>query len=785
MLKHYLLIAIRHLFWNKLYTGINLLGLSIGMACFILISLFVWDETRYDAFHEKADRIFRISPPDYARTAPKLAATLAAEIPEIQHAVQLKGGSGVMSYEDKRFFEDEYMFVKPDIFEVFSFDFKQGKAEEALKQPNSIVINEHMAIKYFGRTDVLGQNLTYQDTIPLTVTGVVADWPEQSHFYNDGWISFETYENLYDPNLDTWSNNIYYTYVLLKENASPGAFNEKLQAFTASTINTLPNREDYALASQNLRDIHLQSDKAMELEVNGSLSQIYIFSSVAFFILLIAGINYVNLSTARAKRHAKEIGVRKTMGAEFKQLMTQFMSESIVLSLLALFLALGIVVLSLPAFNQLAGKTFDWMVVFNGPVLLGLLGFAALTGLLAGAYPALVLSSFRPIEVLKGKLSQAGRQKGAFRHGLVIFQFAISLILLVGTLVVFQQIKFMKDQPLGFAKEQIMVVPFYYDSEVINQFDLIKNEWEKHSQIEKVTASGDIPGRMATKMGYWVEGMDQDEWEGIDALYVHDDFLQTYDMEMVAGRAFDPDIQSDAETGFILNESAVQSLGWTPEEAIGKRFDVHKTGRVLGVVQDFHFNSLHQQIRPLVIGIRPEWCGYLSLKAKVEGLPSTLKGVEESWQQVFPTRPFEYMFLDEDFERHYLAEAKLSKVASVFALLAILIACIGLFGLATYTCSQRKKEIAVRKVLGAGIMDVVSLLSASFVRPVLLAFVIAVPLGYYLMNQWLNGFAYQIGIPWWWFAVCCLLLMGIAAFSISIQSMRAALDNPVKALKSE
>lgn len=785
MIKHYLLIAIRHLFWNKLYTGINLIGLSIGMACFILIAMFVWDEKSYDAFHEKANRIYRISPPDYARTAPRLASSLEGFIPEIEHAIQLKGGSGVMKYQDKQFFEEEYMFVKPEIFKVFSFEFKQGTPENALSEPNSMVINERLALKYFGQTDVLGETLTYQDSIPLTVTGVVADWPEQSHLYNDAWISFETYLNLYDPNMETWSNNIYYTYVLLEENVEPAVFDEKLQAFTATTINTLPNREDYSLAAQHLREIHLQSDKAMELEVNGSLSQIYIFSSIAFFILLIAGINYVNLSTARANRHAKEIGVRKTMGAGFRQLISQFMSESVVLSLLALLLALGIVMLSLPAFNRLAEKSFDWTWIFNMPVLASLMGVAVLIGLLAGAYPALVLSSFRPIEVLKGKLRQVGRQKVIFRHSLVIFQFAISLILLVGTLVVFQQIKYLKDQPLGFAKDQILVVPFYWDAEVVNQFDLIKREWESHPQIEKVTASGDIPGRMATQMGYWVEGMEQDEWEGIDALYVHDDFVQTYGMEMIAGRAFNKEIQSDAETGFILNESAVRSIGWTPEEAIGKRFDVHKTGSVLGVVKDFHFNSLHQQIRPLVIGVRPDWCGYLSLKTSVSDLQTTINGMEKSWQQVFPSRPFEYLFLDEDFERHYLAETKLSKVASVFAFLAVLIACIGLFGLATYTCTQRRKEIAVRKVLGASLRDIMTLLSASFIRPVLLAFVLAIPLGYFLMNQWLNGFAYQTSISAWWFVICCIALMVIAAFSISLQAMRAALDNPVKALKSE
>ncbi len=785
MIKHYILIALRHLAWNKMYSGINLIGFSIGMACFILISLFVWDESQYDNFHEKADRIYRITPPNYARTAPKLAAALKEQIPEIEESIFLKGGSGVMRYENKQFFEQEILFVNPEILDVFTFNFKQGDPQTALDAPNAIVLTETMAEKYFGTREALGKNLYYMDTLLLNVSGVIEDWPSQSHIKNEGWISFETYKRAFNPNIDTWSNNIYYTYALLKEQVKPEVFDQKLQQFTASTLNVLANREDYKLVAQNLRDIHLQSDKSMELEVNGSLSQIYIFSSVAFFILLIAGINYVNLSTARSSRFAKEIGVRKTMGAQFKQLLSQFLGESVILSLISLIIAILMVIISLPAFNQLAEKNFQWIMFMDWSVVSILLGFAILVGLLGGGYPALVLSSFKPYEVLKGKLKKGGSQKLGLRNGLVVLQFAISLILLVGTLVVFQQIKFMKNQSLGYDKEQIMIVPYYWDTEVTNKFDLIKKELEANPGIEKVTASGDIPGRMATGMGYWVEGMEQDEWEGINALYVHDDFIQTYGMEMVSGRAFDPDIQTDADEGFIINESAALSIGWTPEEAIGKRFDVHKRGRILGVIKDFHFNSLHQEIEPLVIGVRPSWSGYLSIRANTADLSGIIKDTESKWTSLFPNRPFEYTFLDEDFQRHYLAETKLSKIASVFAFLAIMIACIGLFGLATFTCAQRKKEIAVRKVLGAQLTDIVRMLSGVFVRPILMAFIIAIPVGYYLLGSWLGDFAYQINIQWWWFAICGLILTSIAAFSVSIQSFKAAIDNPVKALKNE
>ena len=785
MFKHHVLIAIRHLWRNKAYTSINLFGLALGFAAFILIALFVWDETRYDEFHAKANRIYRITTPTYARTAPKLGPTLWDKVPEIEQSIRLKAFSGVIKHANQQFYEDDIMFAEAPVLEVFSFDFKEGDPQKALQEPYSIVVSERMAEKYFGTTKAVGKVLSFLDTLQLTVTGVVANWPQHTHLKNEGWISFSTYEKAFDFNLDTWSNNIYYTYVLLRKGVEPSLFEQKLTNFTAENINTLPNRDAYQLTAQNILAIHLQSDKGMELEPNGNQAQVWIFSCIALFILLIAGINFVNLSTARATQHAKEIGVRKTIGATFPQLVKQFLGESVLLTCCALLVAMLLVVFGLPLLNQIADKSIGLEIFKQWPVLVALLGMATIVGILAGIYPAFVLSSFDPQSVLKGgKAHKEGRTK-KLRYGLVMLQFGLSLCLLVGTFIVTKQLAFMKNQSLGFEKDQIVVVPFYWDGKVLGQFDLIKDKWEQHANIESVTASGDVPGRMATTMRYWAEGMAEDDSRGIDALYVHKDFIPTYGIEMIAGRAFDHDISKDLMDGYIVNEFAAKSLGWEAEEAIGKRFTVEHEGRIVGVSKDFHFNSLHSQIRPLVIGLRPDWCGYLSVRLSTEAIGETLVLMEGSWNELFPDRPMQHLFMDEDFERHYMAETKLSRITSIFALLAGLIASIGLLGLATYACTQRTKEIAVRKIVGAKVLDIVSMLTGDFAKPVLWAFLIASPVAYWLLRQWLENFAHHVTIAWWWFPVAGGALLLLAGLAVSLLSLKAALANPAQSLRTE
>ncbi len=782
MIKSYLNIAFRNLWKHKIYSLINIVGLAMGMACFVLIALFVQDELRFEDFQAKADRLYRISPPDYARTAPLLAPTLKSDVPEVESAVRLMRYYGVVRQENRQFNEDKLFFASPDFLDMFSLDFVTGPTTPNLEAPNTILISESIAQKYFGEQPALGKSL-YLDTTQLNVVGVFRDLPANTHLAIDMVASFKTFEQR-GPNLDTWSNNIYYTYALLREGVSGDQFQQQVNSLISRHVHPLPNRQDYTLEVQNIKDIHLHSNKDMELTANGSITHVYIFGSIALIVLLVAGINYVNLATARATQRAKEIGVRKSVGAQFGQLVAQFLSESVLLSLLALFVTAIVVELSLPVLNQLSGKTIATSVLLQGFTLGLMLVFAVFTGLLAGIYPAFVLSSFRPYEVLKGKIKTSWNEF-LIRRGLVVLQFSLSMLLIVGAGTVYKQLNFMKDRPLGFDREQILIVPFNWNSSVQQKYELIKEQLLQNPNILSVTSSGDIPGRMATTMSYWAEGMPEDDSRGIQTLYVHEDFVPTYGIEIIAGKAFNNDIQSDNEEGYLLNAQAVAALGWTPEAAIGKRFSVEKDGRIIGVVKDFHYNSLHQTVAPLIIGIRPEWCGYLSLRINTDNAGQTLTEVERIWKELVPEVPLEHYFLDEEFNNQYLAETRLSKIITIFSALAIFIAAIGLFGLATFTVERRTKEIAVRKVLGARASSIITMLARDFGKPILISVFLAAPAAFWLIDRWLSNFAYHIQMPVLLFVIAGLVVFAIAAMSISFQSIRATRVNPVKWLRNE
>ncbi|MBK7873099.1 MAG: ABC transporter permease [Saprospiraceae bacterium] len=782
MIRNYFQIAFRNLLKYKTYSLINILGLAVGMACFILIALFVQDELSFENFHTKSERLYRISTPISARTAPLLAPTLKQDIPEVESAVRLMRYFGTIRSENQLFNEDKLFFAEADFLNMFSLDFESDLAAPTLETPNAILISESTAKKYFGQEYALGKTL-FLDTMPLNVAGVFKDFPSNTHLAIDMIASFKTLDQS-GRNFDTWNNNIYYTYALLKENTSPERFQQQVNTLVKNHIHVLPNRSDYALVAQNIKDIHLNSNKDMELTANGSMKHIYIFGSIALIVLFVAGINYVNLATARAAQRAKEVGVRKSVGADIRQLTSQFLSESVLLSLLSLLIAGILVEVSLPVLNQLSGKTISSLILIQPLTLVLILSFALLIGLLAGIYPAFVLSSFRPYEVLKGKI-KTNWNEFLIRRGLVVLQFSLSMLLIVGAGTVYQQLNYMKDRPLGFDREQILVLPFNWNGTVQNKYEILKEQFLQNSNILSVTASGDIPGRMATTMGYWAEGMPEDESRGIQALYVHDDFVQTYGIEIIAGRAFDKNIASDAMEGFLLNEQAVAMLGWTPEEAIGKRFAVEKEGQIIGVVKDFHYNSLHQSVAPLFLSIRPDWCGYLSLRLHTENAAQTIASIEQIWKEMIPEVPLEHYFLDEDFNNQYLAENRLSKIVLIFSTLAIFIAAIGLFGLATFTIERRNKEIAVRKVLGANVGNILSMLSKDFGKPILISILLAVPATLWVVNQWLNNFAYHIKLPVALFFIGGLTICTVAALSIGFQSLRATRVNPVKWLRNE
>lgn len=781
MLKNYIRVALRNLFRNKSFSVINIAGLAVGMAAFLLIALFIQDEWSYDHFHQKAERIYRLSPPAYARTAPLLAPTVKADFPEVESAIRLNRFGGIVKQGELSFSEENLAYASQDILNMFSFNFLHGSASGALTSPNTVIIDEKLALKYFNSTDVVGRKLTFLDTIPLTIKGVYQHWPSNSHLPLNMVVSAPTYENM-GFNLETWKNNIYYTYVLLQEKADPTIFKSKIPAFLDQHIRSLPNREDYNLVAQNLLDIHLHSNKDMEWGVNSSITTVYTFAILALIILFIAGINFMNLSTAIATRRAKEIGVRKTIGARFTQLIGQFLSESIIISFISLGFALLMVHGAIPYLNQLADKTLSTSVLCSPLAVAALIGFTILVGLLAGLYPAFVLSALSPLAIFRGKRNSK-KQGVGMREALVFTQFALSLFLLVSSIVVYQQVDFMKKQSLGFDKEQVLILPYSWDARVREKYELLKTRFLQNPDVQYVTQSGDIPGRMATQMGYWAEGMPEEEYEGMQALYIDKDFSEVYGLETVSGRTINNEVATDLESGYLLNEQAVASIGWTPEEAIGKRFSVHTDGTVVGVVKDFHFHSLQQAVQPLFLALRPSWSGYISLRVNTAEVEQLIASLEATWTTMLPDRPFSYTFLDEDYNRLYQGEVRLGNIVALFSLLAIFIACIGLFGLTTFTVERRNKEIAVRKVLGASAPHIVLLLSKDFLRPIIGAILVASPLVFWLSRKWLNNFAYQVDLHPGWFVCAALALMALAWFALGFQSFKAAIVSPVKWLK--
>lgn len=784
MFNNYLRTAFRNILRNKTYSFINILGFAVGLACFFLIALFIQDELSYENFHTKANRVFRAAPDWSARTAPKLAPSMQEYFPEIEKAVSLKRFFGNVEVGNQQFYEDQVFFANENIFELFSFNIVEGEGYASLEKPNTVVISEDMAHKYFGDAHPVGKTLMVMDTVQWVVGGVMKNIPTNTHFKPGILCSFKTYEQMFQPNLNTWQNNVYYTYFLLKEDIAVEQIIAKIPDFVSSQILAQTGRDAYALSVQNIRDIHLHSNLRMELEANSDASYLYIFGTIAFIVLLIACVNFMNLTTARATKRAKEIGIRKTVGAGKRQLIFQFLGESVMVAMLAMSIAFMLTYMALPILNQLSEKAISVSTAFSLNHIWIACMISLLVGLFSGIYPAMILSNYRPVEILKGKINH-GRGDLSLRSALVVLQFTLALMLIVGTAMIYRQLNFMKDQPLGFEKEQVLVLKYYWDEKVQSNYESLKTRLLTIPGVNAVTRSGDIPGRMATVMSYRTEGMAEDDWEGINALYVDRDFIEVFGMEMVAGRAFNNEMPTDLTQGYILNESAVKSLGWTVEEAIGKPFRVHNEGHVIGVVRDFHYNSLQQRIEPLFIANRPSWSGYISLNVNTAQSHQVLEEIYNSWQALLADRPLDHQFLDEDFNRHYLAEQKLSNIVGIFTGLALGIAAIGLFGLATFVCESRQKEIAIRKVLGAKMSRILSILLSSFLKPLVFACVFGIPMAYWLSAQWMTQFPYQAAIDFMLFPLAILCILITAALAVGVQSVKAALADPVVALKDE
>lgn len=799
MFRNYLKLAIRNLLKHKAYSFINIAGLALGMACCILILLYVQDELSYDKFHRDADRIFRVAmtidtrgvPTSFAPTMGPLAAALVNDYPEITEVVQVLSARTVQvsPAPDQHYYEERAYLADSSFFRIFSFQLLHGDPAQALAQGNAVVITRAKALKYFGQENALGKRLEVNGTSYL-VTGVMADIPSNSHFKPEVVSSLALLRG--QGFMQNWHANMLHTYIKIAEGVSPKALEQKISNVADRYVGDQirANNQTYTYFLQPITAIHLHSDLRYELEANSRMVYVQIFSVAAVLILFIACINFMNLATARSMRRSKEVGLRKVVGAYRSQLMKQFLGESLLYSVLAVLLALTLVEISLPFFNALAAKNLDLNLTANASLLTGIVFITVLVGLLSGSYPALFISAFRPAEVLKGKLS-AGSPLSRFgaqslRKVLVVLQFSISIALITGTLVISRQLNFLQEQNLGFAKEQMLVLALRGRSELAQKFETYKSEFLQHPNVLSATVSHSVPGRGVSN-NLIAERENQDNRVQMNLLFVDYDFLKTYDISLLAGRDFSKKITTDANGKVaLLNEAAMKAFGWNdPSTVVGKQFDGFTGPEAIGVVKDFHFKSLHESVGPLMMLVRPRSFQYLSLRLKTGNTAETMAFVQRKWSALLPDKPFEYFFLDEDYDKQYQAEQRLGTVFSNFSILAIFIACFGLLGLASYAAEQRTKEIGIRKVLGASVSGIVGLLSKDFVKLVLVANLLAWPVAWYAMSHWLQGFAYRVDLGWWIFALAGGVALLIAVLTVSTQAIKAALANPVKALRYE
>lgn len=805
MYKNYIKIGWRNLVKNKGYSFINIGGLALGLTTCVLIMLYVADEMTYDKHYADGHRIYRIASitaEKYVTQPAPVAEALKRDFPEVEQATRLLKFPGIDKMlleneaEQKRFFEVNAFYVDSTFFDLFNYEFKFGDRNTALDEPNTIVISGQVAEKFFGDDDPVDKVLKV--TLPFgnfnyTVKGVFNNTKNKSHIPANVLMSMNNSDvGGWFRNQTNWAaNNIFHTYVKLKESADPEFFESKLQDFLERNGGADFKAAGFSksLFIQPLEDIYLHSNFAMEIAPNGNIRYLYIFASIALFVLLIACINFMNLSTARSEKRAKEVGMRKVVGAVKGSLIQQFLTESLIMSLLAFVLACILIQLALPAFNQLTNKVLSVLDVPG--VYTWIAALAIGTGFLAGIYPAFYLSSFKPIYVLKGKLMNT-ISAVAIRKGLVIFQFTISITLILGAILITRQMDYLGSQNLGFDRNQKIILPVQTSESGKNVLPL-KNELLTNTQVISVASGATYPGiENLQEMLFYAEGKDINENVAVVMASAGDDYVETLGIELLTGRSFTKAFTSDS-AAVVLNESAVKHFGYTVGNAVGRNIffewqNKKYTMNIIGVVKDYHFQSLHQEIKPMALTIAPIFeppNGYLIVHVKSNDYPELIASFQKSWAKINPHSPFEYSFLDQDFQKNYEKDNRTAQLIRYFTVIAVVIACLGLFGLATFTAEQRRKEIGVRKVLGAGVAQLVALLSGDFIKLVTVAIVLAIPVAYYMMNTWLQSFAYRIDMEWWVFVVAGLIAILIALFTVSFQAIRASMVNPVKSLRSE
>ncbi len=798
MFQNYLKIALRNLLRHKAYTVINIAGLSVGMACCALMLLYIRDELRYDRFHRRAEHIYRVVTTErdqhgantFPGTPAPMAPALKQEYPEVRQAVRVQSpySRTLVSYEDKQFYEEKIYSADSTLFEVFDFPLLQGDPKTALRHSQSVVMSRAAAQKYFGAENPLGKILRIErGGRDFQVTGILQEIPQASHLRPNFIIPFE---NIGEFALGNWWQFSFHSYLLLTDEAAASALEANLLQFVKKHY---PNPEPavaVTLGLQRLTDVHLHSDFDNEAGKLGTMTYFYLFAVLAIFIIVVACVNFMNLATARSQYRAREVGVRKVVGSRRALLITQFMSESILLSLLALLGAVVLMEIFLPVFNELTQKRLQLDFASDWQLAAGFILLALMVGIISGSYPAFFLSRFQPVEVLKGS-SRPGNAGARLRQLLVIGQFVISIALIAGTLVVSKQIEFIRDKRLGFDKEQVVVVPLS-GQQAQTKWPRLKTELLRHQQIQSVAASSSA----AADPEWWKTRAKRSDSEPEKIVYTYQidyDFFKTLGIELAAGRFLAPEFPSDSAQAFVLNEAAVKDFGYeSAEAALGQPFiwlghgpENAKRGVVVGVVKDFHFRPLYEEISPAVFHLMPGWMNFLILRVRPHGTSEALAALRTEWQTFAPDRPLEFSFLNEKVEAQYGAETRLLKIFGIFSGFAIFISCLGLFGLVSFTTEQRTKEIGIRKVLGATVSSIIFMLSNSFAKLVAIAFVVATPLAWWAMNKWLQNFAYRADLGWPVFALAGGSALLIALLTVSTQAIKAALANPVEALRYE
>jgi len=807
MLRNYITTAVRYLRKNKVFSLLNILGLAMGLACCMLIALFVFDELSYDSYPAHAADIYRVEinllassgMTVYPNVDVAVGEGLQANFPSVKGYTRLlPAGPGYWGSTDRQFKESRMGFADANFFSFFSLPLVEGDVATALKEPNSIVISRSTAKKYFGDSKAMGKTIMNGE-FPLKVTGVMEEMPDNSHFHFDGVVSIATLHN----NRHTWSNAVFYTYLQLDKGADPRKIEAGMPKLVAKyVVPEVQHDENVSLAEaqksiqnflfvlQPLRDIHFHGVSTGELEHNGDIQYVYIFSALAVFILALAGVNFINLSTAVALKRGKEVGIRKVMGSLKGQLVAQFLAEAILLSFLALVVAMGLVVLLLPYFNSLAGKHFNLGGLLSLRTVAVLLALGLVTGIAAGCYPAFSSASFNAIRALKGALSPSRRGGVSLRSGLVVFQFVVSTSLIIGTLIAYRQLQYMQGQKLGYDKDQVV---FVEDVDLLGNQGVVtafKQQVMQDSRVVNASIGGQIPG--GEQIGSALLYPKEKQAAGTDAVipagaYAIDyNYIPTLGMKIVAGRNFSRDFPTDS-SGVILNESAVSKLGWKHVDPVGRTVVGSNDDqyRVVGVVADFNYESLKHKIAPLALFLARGAYGGLIVKVNTRDMTGFLKDLAHKWNTMKPGAPFSYYFPDEAFARLYAGERRTAQLFQLFALLAIGIACLGLFGLAAFATEQRAKEIGIRKVLGASVPQVLLLVANEFLVVVGIAFVLAVPATWWAMHAWLQDFAYRTPIAGWIFLVAGFLTALITVVTVGSRALGAALANPIKSLRSE